>query len=175
MRRAVNSQRIREFAEQLGRRATGPGRVYFVGGACALLVGWRESTIDINLALDPEPRGVFEAIAQLKNELEVNVELAAPHDFLPALPDWRENSPFLLRSGPVDFFHYDFRAQALAKIARGHDRDQGDVAAMLARGLVTAADLRLGLATMRPQLIRFPALDEAAFVERVLAVAGADV
>ena len=46
------------------------------------------------------------------------MDLAAPDDFIPALPDWRERSVFIARHGTVEFFHYDFYAQALAKVAR---------------------------------------------------------
>ncbi len=62
----------------LGRAARSEGTIYLVGGASAVLVGWRETTVDIDMKLDPEPRGVFEAIARAKEQLKVNVELAAP-------------------------------------------------------------------------------------------------
>jgi hypothetical protein len=157
--------------EGLGRHARGPGRVYLTGGATALLEGWRASTVDVDLKLDPEPAGAFEAIAHLKDALDVNVELAAPDDFIPPLPGWRERSRFIERHGPVDFFHYDFRAQALSKLARGHARDLADVDAMLGRGLVTKDALREAFEAIVPALVRYPGIDAAAFrvrVERVV-------
>ena len=57
-----------------------------MGGCTAVSVGWRTNTIDIDLALDPKPPGAFEAIRILKEELDVNVELASPADFIPPLP-----------------------------------------------------------------------------------------
>ena len=45
----------------------------------------RDATIDVDLKLDPEPRGIFDAIVCAKNALEVNLELASPDDFMPAL------------------------------------------------------------------------------------------
>jgi len=59
----------------LGKRVRGEGRIYLAGGATALLHGWRRMTIDIDLKPAPEPAGLFEAIAQLKEELDINVEL----------------------------------------------------------------------------------------------------
>ncbi len=173
MRGYVDAETVERLMRALGRDARGPGRIYLTGGATALLEGWRASTVDIDLKLDPEPAGVFEAIAQVKEELEVNVELASPDQFLPPLPGWRERSRFIVRHGLVDFFHYDFRAQALAKLARDHDRDRSDVRAMLDRGLVTRADLLASLDEIRPGLIRFPALDAEAFEARVRAFLGA--
>ncbi len=38
----------------LGREARGNARVYFTGGATAVLMGWRDTTIDIDLRFDPE-------------------------------------------------------------------------------------------------------------------------
>lgn len=167
MRPPASPEKVRQLLRELGRRARGPGRVYLVGGATALLEGWRAATVDVDLKLDPEPDGIFQAIAALKDELGVSIELAAPDQFLPPLPDWRERSRFVARHGDVEFFHYDLRAQALAKLARAHDRDLADVRAMLDRGLVSADELLAALDAMRPGLVRYPALDAAAFERRV--------
>ena len=109
--------------QELAAAARSPGNVYFTGGATALLLGFREQTIDIDLKLDPEPEGVFEAIAVLKNRLDLNVELASPDDFIPRADDWRERSRHIASIGLVQFFHYDFSLQALAKLERGHAQD----------------------------------------------------
>lgn len=167
MRRPADPARIRRLLEELGRGAKGPGRIYLVGGATALLVGWRTSTVDVDLKLDPEPEGIFEVIARLKDELEINVELASPDQFLPALPDWQEQSIFIVRHGEVDFYHYDLRSQVLAKLARSHDRDLVDVQAMIDRGLVDPRKVLAGFESIRDQLIRYPALDAEAFERRV--------
>ncbi|MCB1036574.1 MAG: hypothetical protein KDD47_22305 [Acidobacteria bacterium] len=167
MRPPVDPSKIHRLLEGLGRRAKGPGRIYLVGGASALVEGWRGSTVDVDLKLDPEPAGIFEAIADLKKVLDVNIELAAPDHFLPELPDWRERSVFIERIGEVDFFHYDFRAQALAKLARGHQRDLADVRAMLDRGLVSQEELREAMEEVLPRLIRYPAIDAGSFEARV--------
>jgi len=78
VRELADDAKVRAFMRALGNEARGEGRVYFTGGASAVLIGWRASTIDIDLKLDPEPPGAFEAIATLKDRLSVNVELAAP-------------------------------------------------------------------------------------------------
>ncbi|MEE9280120.1 MAG: hypothetical protein V3V67_08090 [Myxococcota bacterium] len=156
MRRPLDPDRLRQVLDALGRACRGPGVIYLTGGATALLEGWRSATVDLDLKLDPEPEGVFAAIARIKEELEVNVELASPDDFLPQLSDWREKSPLVGRFGQVEVRHYDLRAQALAKLARGFDRDVGDVRAMLDRELVTCEGLRSALDQMEPRLERFP-------------------
>src|SRR5438105_4877402 len=92
MRRKVTRERLHQFMQELASSARSPGKVYFTGGATALLLGFRDQTIDIVIKLDPEPKGVFEAIAVLKNRLDVNIELASPDNFIPPVPDWRERS-----------------------------------------------------------------------------------
>jgi len=167
MRRVLDKARVEALLAALGQRAQGPGRVYLTGGTSAVLVGWRASTIDADLKLDPEPPGVFAAIRTLKDELSVNVELASPDDFIPELPGWRDRSRFIARHGAVDFFHYDFCAQALAKLERGHDRDLDDVRAMIVHGLLVVGDLLVHLGHIEPALERFPAIDAAVFRRKV--------
>jgi hypothetical protein len=167
VRRPADPSRVRRLLEELGRRARGPGRVYLTGGATALLEGWRASTIDVDLKLDPEPAGIFEAIAALKDELGVNVELASPDQFVPPVPGWRERSRFIVRHAEVEFFHFDLLSQALAKLARAHDRDLIDVHAMIDRGLVSHEDIASGFERIRAELIRYPAIDAEAFERRV--------
>ena len=149
--------------ERLGALSRGAGKVYLTGGATAVLEGWRPTTVDIDLKLDPEPAGAFEAIARLKDELDVNVELAAPDQFIPPLPGWRERSRYIGSWQGVEFFHYDFYAQALAKIERGHGRDLRDVHELVRRGMVAPQKLIEHFELIRPELARYPALDADAF------------
>ncbi|GMV39548.1 MAG: hypothetical protein AMXMBFR64_12640 [Myxococcales bacterium] len=163
MRAEMNADKVHAVLKALGREARGPGRVYLTGGTTAVLEGWRQATIDADLKLDPEPAGIFAAIRRVKDELDVNVELASPDDFIPPLPGWRDRSRFIAQHGPVQFFHYDLYAQALAKVERGHDRDLADVREMLQRGLVEAGELRRLFAEIEPDLLRYPAVDPDTF------------
>ncbi|MDE0054025.1 MAG: hypothetical protein OXT64_07190 [Gammaproteobacteria bacterium] len=159
----------------LGREARGDGRIYLVGGASAVIVGWRDTTIDVDLKLDPEPPGIFEAIARAKNALNINLELASPDDFMPALPDWHARSVFVARHGAVDFLHYDFYAQALAKIERGHAQDLGDVEAMSRLNLIEPERLLCLFEAIEADLVRYPAIDSSHFrnqVENVISAIG---
>jgi hypothetical protein len=167
MRNPATREAIKRFISGLSSRVKGPGRIYLVGGATAVLHGWRESTIDIDLKADPEPPGFFEAIANLKDELSVNVELASPDHFLPELPGWHERSPFIVRDRELEFYHFDPYSQALAKLERGHPRDLVDLAAFSSSGQVDPAKLRELFAVIRGQLIRFPGVDAASLAAKV--------
>jgi hypothetical protein len=167
MRRKVTIETLKEFMRELAAAAKSPGKVYFTGGATALLLGFREQTIDIDLKLDPEPGGVFEAIAMLKNRLNLNVELASPDDFIPPAEDWRERSRHIASIGSVEFFHYDFSLQGLAKLERGHTQDLEDVTSLVQGGHVTAEELKKRFAQIEPKLLRYPALDPQQFKTKV--------
>ncbi len=143
----------------LGEEASHETRVYFTGGVSAVLMGWRHSTIDLDIEIVPERDDILRAIPALKERLEINVELAAPSHFIPALPGWEDRSLFIAKEGPVAFHHYDFYAQALAKIERGHEQDRGDVAAMLAQHLVEPDRLRTLFNAIEPELYRYPAIN----------------
>ena len=167
MRTTSDAAKITRLMQGLGRLARGPGRVYLVGGASAVTLGWRAATIDADLKLDPEPEGIFEAISKLKEELDMNVELAAPDDFIPPVPGWRQRSSFIARHGQVDFFHYDFYGQALAKIERGHAMDLEDVRQMIGRGLIDKEDLVRRFDAIALDIVRYPAIEPDAFRAKV--------
>ena len=167
MRAPLDASRLHSFMEEMGRSTRGPGRIFLVGGATALLLGIREQTIDVDIKIDPEPAGVFEAIAVLKDRMSINVELAAPDQFMPALPGWRERSEFIARFGQIDFYHYDFYGQALAKILRGHRRDLEDVRALVHLGKVAPPRLQELFDSVEAEAIRYPAIDVADFRNRV--------
>ncbi|MBI4324824.1 MAG: hypothetical protein HY674_06115 [Chloroflexi bacterium] len=147
----------------LGDRVRGEGVIYLTGGATALLHNWRSITIDVDIKPDPEPPGLFEALARLKDELDLNVEMACPDQFIPAIPGWRERSLFIAHHGRIKFFHYDPYGQALSKLQRRHDRDLRDVRSALQTGLISVDRLRELFAQIEPQLIRYPAIDPASF------------
>lgn len=163
----ASAERVREFVGRFGRAARGPGTVFLTGGATALLLGWRTATLDIDLSMDPEPRGAFEAIARLKDDLDLNVEIVSPAYFIPRLPGWRERCLFIEAVGDIQFFHYDPCSQALSKLERGHQRDLDDVRQRLRLGLVRTEDLLRLLAAIEPDLLRYPAVDPSEFRRKV--------
>lgn len=167
VRELADAERIRRLAEELGRIAPRATRVFLVGGATAVLEGWRASTVDVDLRIEPESEQVMRQIPRLKERLQTNIEFATPADFLPELPGWRERSRFRFRTGNVEVFDYDLYSQALAKVERGFDTDRSDVDAMLNAGLVDPARLRELFAAIEPELFRFPAVDEEAFREKL--------
>jgi hypothetical protein len=172
MREVADAERIQEVLRQLGRATTHPARIYLTGGATAVLRGWRPSTIDVDLKLVPDRDELLRAMTDLKERIAVNLELAAPDDFIPPLPGWEERSLFIVQIGSVAFFHYDPYAQTLAKIERGHAQDLDDAARMVADGLVRPQELVRLFERIEPDLYRYPALDRAAFrraVERFVA------
>lgn len=163
MRELTDAARLRQFMRVLGQRTRTGGRVYLVGGACAVWLDWRPTTIDIDLDLDPGLDALLREIPAIKEELHVNVELASPAHFIPELPGWRDRSPFVVREGAIDFHHYDFYSQALAKIERAHARDVADVREMAARSLIEPARLLVCFEQIAPNLYRHPAIDPASF------------
>jgi hypothetical protein len=171
MRALTDKAKVSAVMEALGKSTSGAGRIYFTGGVTAVWYGWRDATIDMDLKLDPEPSGIFEGIPAIKDRLSVNIELASPDQFIPELPGWRDRSTFIDRFGNIDFYHYDFYSQALAKLERAHDRDLADVEAMLREGLIEKPPLHEYFLAIEPSLIRFPSIDPTGFRNRVAAFA----
>ncbi len=167
MRERADSERIRRFLRELGRRARVDGRIYLTGGATAVLEGWRLSTIDVDLRFEPDDDALLRALPELKELLDLNVELASPPDFIPELPGWRERSPFVVREGALDVHHFDPYSQALSKIERGFEHDLSDVGEMVRRGLVDPALALELFQAVAPDVYRYPAIDPRAFQGKV--------
>lgn len=170
MRSHTTKERIEQLMRRLGAAVSSEGRVYFTGGVSAVLMGWREMTIDVDLKAEPEPQGFFECLPRLKDDLDINIELASPDQFVPALPGWQDRSRFIARHGRLDFHHYDFYGQALSKVERHHPRDRHDVACMIRDGLVNPERLRELFGQIAPQLIRYPAIDPESLHQRVMEI-----
>ena len=156
----------------LAGKATRQARLYFTGGATAVLLGWRASTIDVDILIVPDDDRLLRALPELKENLEINVELASPAHFIPELPRWEERSLFITQEGNLSFFHYDLYAQALAKIERGHSLDVSDVGEMFQRDLIEPTQLMKLFEAILPQLYRYPAIDPRAFQQAVAQAIG---
>ncbi len=167
MRRLTDLARLRRLMKALGQAARADARIYLTGGASAILLDWRSSTIDVDMKIEPERDEVLRAIPALKEELEINIELASPGDFIPELPGWRDRSPFIAREGKLVFHHYDFYAQALSKLERRHERDLRDVNEMHRLALIDPDRLNALFLAIEGELYRYPAVDPRSFRREV--------
>jgi hypothetical protein len=142
MRRVAEPERIRRFMTALAAKATRSVHLYFTGGATAVLLGWRASTIDVDIHIVPDDDRLLRALPELS---------------------WQERSLFVAQEGKLGFYHYDLYAQALAKIERGHALDVTDVEQMFRRGLIEPVQLKNLFEAIAPQLYRYPAIDPPSY------------
>lgn len=159
MREPADAERVRRLAVELGRAVSPGTKMYLTGGATAVLEGWRASTVDIDVRFEPDADEPLRRIAELKEELAVNVELASPLDFLPELPGWRDRSRFRFREGNLEVFDFDLYSQALSKLERGLELDLEDVQSMVASGELDPQKLLELFEAIEADLYRFPAVD----------------
>lgn len=66
MRQKVTAEQLERFMKEIGRVGKKNVRIYLVGGATAVLLGWREATIDIDLKMVPEVDEILRAVPALK-------------------------------------------------------------------------------------------------------------
>ena len=173
MRELADAARIRRFMHALGAEVGAEARVYFTGGATAVLVGWRPSTIDVDVKFVPEHDEILRAIPRLKETLHLNVELASPADFIPVPPGWEDRGVFVEQVGRLSFHHFDFYAQALAKVERGHAQDLVDVREIVGRGLIQPKRALEYFGRLEPELYRYPAIHGPSFRRAVQEAFGA--
>lgn len=171
MREAADADRIRRLGRELGRVVPAGTRMYLTGGATAVLEGWRESTVDIDVRFEPDSDAALTRIRDLKEELSLNVELASPLDFLPPLDGWQERSRFRFREGNLEVFDFDPYSQALSKLERGFELDLEDLRSMVSSGQVDPKRLLQLFEAIESELFRFPAVDQESLRVAVEALA----
>lgn len=167
MREKTNITKIKEFMKLLGQSINVPVKVYFTGGATAVMLGFRETTIDLDVKFVPDHDEVLKLIPRIKEKLKMNIELASPADFIPELPEWEQRSKFIAQYGKVQFFHYDFYSQVLAKIERGHTQDMEDIKNFITKKHVEPNKLLTLFYKIKDRLYRYPAIDPQTFEKDV--------
>jgi hypothetical protein len=146
---------MRELAREAPRR--GSYRVYFVGGGTAVYLGWRQSSIDVDLCSDQDV--VFRNIQQIKQRLNINIEFARPEDFVPPLKGTADRHVFIDTVGKISFYHYDPYAQLLSKVVRGFQRDLDDAKKFIDCGMVDPNIFRSLVAAIPDSIYaRYPTL-----------------
>jgi hypothetical protein len=168
MRGELTTGALRRLMKEIARRAPGGQsyRVFLVGGGTAVMAGWRGSTIDADLFADDE--AVFRDIQEIKERLQVNVELARPEDFVPPLAGSDARHLLIETIGRVSFYHYDPYAQLLSKVVRGFRKDMLDAESFVASGMVDPERFR-SLVHDIPEAAyaRYPAISQRAVLEAV--------
>ena len=138
-RHTITKAVLHSFMKSVGRMIKKKATFYLTGGATAILFDFREGTIDVDIAGDMDE--LFAFIPQLKESLQINIEMAKPTDFVPSLPFEADRHRTIGTFGKVTFMHFDPYAQAFSKIVRGHGTDIADAKALVAAGLVDAKKL----------------------------------
>ncbi len=142
MRQELTRERLMELVKALARAAPRRRtyRLFLVGGGTAVYLGWRRASIDVDFFTEQD--GLFRNIQEIKERLNVNVELARPEDFVPPLADSEDRHVFIDRVGPISLYHYDPYAQLLSKVVRGFARDMDDAREFIKSGMVDAHEFR---------------------------------
>jgi hypothetical protein len=97
VRELADVARIHNLMKALGAEAEDEGAAYLTGGATAVLLGCRATTIAVDLVLVPEHDTLLRAMPWLKDELRVNLELVSPGGFVPLAEGWQDRSLFVAR------------------------------------------------------------------------------
>ena len=157
MRPPIDRLRVHYFLVKLGMEFHFPARLYLVGGTTLVYEGLREQSLDIDISYevaDEHDAEFTRVLRKLKEEMQVNVELASPGDFIPLPSGWKERAQHVGRFGQVDVFHFDLYSTALSKIERGREGDFQDVLSMLRGGQIALNELRAAFENILPRIER---------------------
>jgi hypothetical protein len=136
MRDRLTRESLRALRHELARSA-GKDRhytVYLVGGGTAVLEGWRDSSVDVDLYAPRDD--IFHDVQAIKERPRLNIELVRPEHFVPPPEGSADRHVFIETVGRVSFYHYDPYAQLLSRIVRGFERDLVDARSLITSGMV---------------------------------------
>lgn len=139
MRQPINSERLNQFLNVLGKEVNFPCKIYLVGGTSLIVFGLREQTVDIDLSLEVDNKyhaKLIQTIRHLKEELDMNIEEASPGDFIPLPSGWEERCSYVGQFGTITVYHFDLYSTALSKIERGSEIDFEDVKSLIQSGKI---------------------------------------
>ena len=168
MRKELTRERLLLLMKELARTAPkrGTHRVYLMGGGTAVYLGWRRSSIDVDLFSERD--AVFRAVQEIKERLNVNIEFARPEDFVPPLKGTAGRHVHIDTVGSITFYHYDPYAQLLSKVVRGFQRDLEDARQFVRTGMVDPGRFRSLVAAISDSAYaRYPSLSRDGVEESV--------
>ncbi len=157
MRPPIDRLRVHYFLVKLGIEFHYPARLYLVGGTTLVYEGLRQQSLDIDISYevaDEHEAEFSRVIRRLKEDMQINIELASPGDFIPLPAGWKERAKFVGRFGQVDVFHFDLYSTALSKIERGREGDYEDILAMLRSEQINMVELESAFANILPRVER---------------------
>ncbi len=85
MREKVSAERVERFMKAIGRAGKKNARIYFVGGATAVLLGWRETTIDVDVKILPEIDRVTSSSSSSQGRSSIECRTRLAGRFHPAI------------------------------------------------------------------------------------------
>lgn len=171
-RRDVDASALDAFLDGVGRRVRDPVRLYIAGGAEAVILGIRPTTLDIDVTLDADDpqaeRRAERVVEDVAERVGVVVEWSDPTMFLP-IPRAAalKRSPWHRTVGQVRVHQFDLVSVALGKIGRGTERDLADVDAYLDRGLIRWPDVETLWRAVRGESFRGAAQSRRLVVENM--------
>lgn len=148
---------LQTFLQRLGKRFTGAGDLYLLGGSALSLLGNPRATVDVDYTFEPGVDSVeqFEAtVAELAAEMHLDVEPVPIAEFVPLPPQAYERRRWVGHYGQLDVYVFDPYTIALSKIARGFEADLEDVMFMLHEGLIEFGELECHFRAVLPDAPR---------------------
>lgn len=167
----LDAGRVQACLKAVGAALAHETKAYLLGGASAVLAGWRATTGAIDLSVVPD-REANRVLPRLSQDLGVKIEVTSTDRYIPVVPGWEARSVPISREGRVEFLHTDFYSQALAKIERASAQDAEDVRAMLERRLIEPRLVLDLFAKIEPGFDAYPAIDGPGFRRLVEMIVG---
>jgi hypothetical protein len=152
----MESDLIRAFLINLGKRHLHSENLYLLGGSALCLLGSPRPTLDIDYIGDDLKKDELQlAIEEIGREMGLVVEPVPISRFIPIPEGESKRSLFIDRFGNIDVYIFDPYTIALSKIDRGFDTDLDDVVFLIKNGHVEINELERVIENALPHALEF--------------------
>ncbi len=151
----VTKDVLQDFLKKLGERIVSPMSFYLIGGSALILLGATRETIDVDYLVEDLDKNTQNAIQELSDELQLDVEFVPLDEFVPLPAQAKLRHQFIGRYGKVSAFVFDPYSIALSKLDHGFEADLEDIIFLIRRGLVSLSQLEQIVKDAIPQARQF--------------------
>jgi hypothetical protein len=137
LKTSINSEKINNFLEELGKLSLGKDSLILLGGSALCLLGSDRSTLDIDYVGDDLKKTPLDKLLlDIANKMQLDIEAVPIEKFIPISTHDFNNNLHFGSFGEIEVFILNPYIIAMTKLDRGFETDIEDIVFLLGKGII---------------------------------------